>query len=74
MKFIRFGNSLLNLEQVVCFDLTDLSVMGGDQIFIKAICADKFCIVEHFDTSENAQSRFKELSDALVYSLDEVLD
>lgn len=58
MKFIRFGDSLLNLEQVVLFVVSGSSVVacfnGDDHA------------TETTNSNEEAQARFKELSDYLV--------
>jgi len=64
MKFIRFGDSLLNLEQVIYFhDATD----GDTGPTIYAYLNGPFPVRrECFGDAEAMQARFQELSDMLI--------
>ena len=64
MKFIRFGDSLLNLEQVICFLTTGT--------IVHAICNETelndgaASLNESHQTYAEAQARFQALSDMLI--------
>lgn len=58
MKFIRFGDSLLNLEQVVCFSY-------ARQRLTADLVNSKDPVYEVYDSPKEAHDRFQEIVDII---------